>query len=333
MSPAPRAGTGRIRVLGEAIVDLVGAARRSNPQAGPDQRSAPTYTAHPGGSPANVAVDLARLEIPVTLHGRISTDSFGRLLRDHLTTHQVDLGGVVAADEPSTLAVATVDERGVASYDFWTTGTADWQWRPGDLPQQLPADTLALHTGSLASWLEPSATPVADLLEREHTRGRVTLSLDPNCRPALQSSPERALPWIERLVGLVDLVKVSEEDLAWLLPGTPVEEVADRWLSLGASLVVVTLGARGAYGRTNQVSVTVPPAPVTVVDTIGAGDAFTAGLLAGLYRADLLGAGAGRLGELSEPTLRTLLGEAALVAGLTCARSGALGPTRADLPA
>lgn len=306
-----------VRVVGEALMDLVGGADG-------------IYTAHPGGSPANVAVDLARMDIPVTFHGRISRDTFGRTLRHHLASNRVDLSGVVPAAEPTTLAVATLDPAGVASYDFWTTGTADWQWREGELPERLPESTVALHTGSLAAWLVPSARPVAALLEREHARGRVTLSLDPNCRPDLMGEPAQSRVWIEHLVTLVDLVKVSGEDLAWLSPGEPPEAVAARWLGLGPALVVVTLGSDGAYGVNRQDTVTVPARPVPIVDTIGAGDAFTAGLLAGLYRRDLLGDRAA-LASIPSTTLREVLAHASQVAGLTCARAGALGPLTVEI--
>ncbi|MFC0531391.1 carbohydrate kinase family protein [Phytohabitans kaempferiae] len=310
----------RIRVVGEALVDLVG------------DTSGRVFTAHPGGSPANVAVDLARLDIPVTLHGRIGPDAFGRLIRAHLAGNGVDLGGVVAAQEPSSLAVATISGDGEAAYDFWTTGTADWQWRDGDLPDHLPADTVALHTGSLASWLPPSATAVAALLARERIRGTATLSYDPNCRPDLMGDRAGALSLVERLVSLVDVVKVSQDDLAWLLPGQPLERIAQRWLALGPALVVVTLGGGGAYGLNRTGNVRVAALPVTIVDTIGAGDAFTAGLLAGLYRSGLLGPrGRDTIADLPAETLRDLLRNAATVAGLTCAQPGAAGPTTADI--
>ncbi len=310
----------RIRVVGEALIDLVG-----------DPGTA-TYAAHPGGSPANVAVDLARLDVPVTFHGRISTDAFGRILRQHLTDNNVDASGAVAAAEPSSLAVATVDHAGVADYDFWTTGTADWQWGPGELPEPLPDDTAALHTGSLAAWLAPSAKHVAALLAREQARGQSTLSLDPNCRPDLMGDRDEALSLLERLVGMVDIVKVSQDDLAWLLPGHKPDEAAARWLALGPALVVVTLGGDGAYGLNQNGEVTVPAMEVEVADTIGAGDAFTAGLLAGLYRAKLLGGGRrDTIATLSASRLRDLLSYAATVAGLTCTRPGATGPTRVEI--
>ena len=310
----------RVRVLGEALVDLVAAT------------GAHTYTAHPGGSPANVAVDLARLGVPVTFHGRIGRDAFGHMLRDHLTDNDVDVAGVVTASEPTTIAVATVDEAGVAHFDFWTAGTANWQWRPGELPDRLPEDTVALHTGSLAAWLAPSSEHVAALLAREHARARATLSLDPNCRPDLMGNLEEALAWIEHLVGLVDVVKVSQDDLRWVLPGRSPEQAAERWLALGPALVVVTLGGDGAYGLTRSgASAAVSAMTVEVADTIGAGDAFTAGLLAGLYRANLLGPGTRAIGDLAPSALRELLANAAVVAALTCSRPGAEGPTAAEI--
>lgn len=309
-----------ITVIGEALVDLV---------AVPGSR---TYTAYPGGSPANVAVGLARLGAPTSLLARIGPDVFGRMLREHLEGNGVDPRDLIAASEPSSLAVASLDPAGVATYDFWVDGTADWQWRDDELPDPLADDVEALHAGSLASWMEPSAGIIERLLVREHSRSHVTLSLDPNCRPSLMGGGEESRQRIEREVSLVDVVKVSEEDLRWLCPGQTYQQVAKRWLSIGPALVTVTLGAYGAYALTRACEVQVPGFPVNVVDTVGAGDAFTAGLLDGLRRARLFG-GAGRdaLYNLNTGTLRRLLAEAVLVASLTCARAGADPPTRGEV--
>jgi ABC-type sugar transport system ATPase subunit/sugar/nucleoside kinase (ribokinase family) len=156
-----------IAVCGEALIDLV-------------DEGDELFRAHPGGSPANVAVGLSRLGIPVALIARVSQNTFGRLLRAHLIDNGVDLRYVVTAAELSTLAVVSLDGAGVASYAFYTGGTADWQWESGQLPAALPAEVVALHSGSLALCIEPAASVVPELLRSERARGQVTICLDPN---------------------------------------------------------------------------------------------------------------------------------------------------------
>ncbi|MQA85374.1 MAG: carbohydrate kinase [Streptosporangiales bacterium] len=291
-----------VAVAGEAIVDLVG-----------DPGTA-TYRARPGGSPANVAVALGRLDLPVRLLARLSGDTFGRMLRAHLEASGVDLSLCVEAGEPTSLAVATLDDAGTAAYDFWVRGTADWLWAADELPDALPDDVVALHTGSL----EPGASALEGLLVRERERGRVALCLDPNLRPTLMGEAGAVRRRVERQVGLAHVVRVSEEDLRYSHPDQPYRAVAHRWLDGGPSLVVVTRGGCGAYGATRYVEAERPAMPVEVADTIGAGDAFTAGLLGGLHRRGLLGAGcAAGLAEVDAETLARLLDEANRFAALS----------------
>jgi len=166
-----------IAVCGEALIDLV-------------DRGDGLFAAYPGGSPTNVAVGLARLAVPTTLVARVSDDTFGRLLTGHLLDNQVDTRFVVPATEPTTLAVASLDPAGVASYRFYVNGTADWQWTSEQLPADLPADVDAIHVGSLALAVEPAATVLTAMLHAQHQRGQVTISLDPNLR-APEWAPER----------------------------------------------------------------------------------------------------------------------------------------------
>jgi fructokinase len=315
-----------IAVLGEAVVDLV-------------EQGAGVYRAHPGGSPLNVAIGLGRLDRPVALHARISGDAFGRMFRHHLAASGVDDRALVAAAEPSTLAVASVDPDGVATYDFWVNGTADWQWTAAELAAPLADGVVALHTGSMALEVEPGASLILDLLRRERERREVVISYDPNVRLARLGPVEPGRRRVEQVVGLADLVKVSADDLAWLYPGEDPREVALRWVggagraSAGPSLVVVTLGAAGSFAVTAGGRQQSRPAwPVTVIDTVGAGDAFMAGLLHGLAEAGALGSGArAAFADLGPAELAMLLDSAALVAGLTCARPGADPPTLAEL--
>lgn len=309
-----------IAVLGEAVVDLVGQGDR-------------LYQAHPGGSPLNVAVGLGRLERPTALLARLSRDAFGAMFRRHLAASGVSDALLVEADEPSTLAVATVDATGVATYDFWVQGTADWQWTAAELDRLDGADALALHTGSMALEIDPGAAAILDLLRR--CRGRLAVSYDPNVRMARRGPVADGRARVESVVALADLVKVSADDLDWLYPGEDPAGVAARWTAAGPGLVVATLGPAGALARTGAgVEARRPAVAVDVVDTVGAGDAFMSGLLDGLAGRHLLGPDSrARLAAIDEPALDALLDRASLVAALTCARAGADPPTRAELDA
>jgi fructokinase len=301
-------------VIGEALVDLVG------------QRGSRTMVAHPGGSPANVALGLARLGDPVTLMTHLGRDAFGDMISTHLQASGVRVDGGPAAGAKTSLAVATL-AAGIASYDFRI------EWDIGEL-DPLPVETRCLHTGSLATVLEPGRAAVEDLMAREHERARVTISYDPNVRPALLGTPEQARPQIERLVALSDVVKVSDEDLHWLHPGRADEDVAREWLSLGPALVVVTRGGNGVFAVTSGLEVRRPATQVDLVDTVGAGDSFTSGLLDGLRRADLIG-GQRReaLAAIDESSLVSVLDAASLIAAITCSRPGADPPTLAEVEA
>jgi fructokinase len=311
-----------ITVCGEALVDLV-------------STDGWHFTAHAGGSPANVAVGLARLGAPASLLARLSKDPFGRLVRAHLLDNGVDGRDLVEATEATTLAIATVDAAGSATYEFYVEGTADWQWTDDELPDLLPDDVDAIHTGSIVLELAPGAARVEALLGREHERGEVTVSYDPNVRLGRRRSRSDGLAAVERVVALADVVKVSSDDLDWLLPDVACEDVACRWLGLGPALVVVTLGAAGALalGRGAE-EVRISPRQIDVVDTVGAGDAFTSGLLAGLAERRLLGGAASeRLRGVDAGQLAAVVEYAALVATLTCTRPGANPPTRQEVEA
>jgi fructokinase len=301
-------------VVGEALVDLVG------------QRGGRTFSAHPGGSPANVALGLARLDIPVTLKTRLGRDAFGEMVLAHLEASGVGVDGGTGEGAKTTLAIATL-AAGIASYDF----RIDWDVE-GLVP--LPVETRCLHTGSLATVLAPGKANVVDLVEREHERGRVTVSYDPNVRPALLGDAARARPDFEHLVAMSDVVKVSDEDLRWLYPDRTDEDVAQGWLASGPALVIVTRGGAGVYAVSARLELRRAAVPIDLVDTVGAGDSFTSGLLDGLHRADLIG-GARRdaLATIDEATLGSVVDAAALIAAITCSKPGADPPTRAEVDA
>jgi fructokinase len=298
-----------ITVIGEALVDLV-----------PD-RATGEHRAIPGGSPFNVAVGLARLGNRTSLMARFADDHYGRLLRGAAAAEGIDLASAPHAAERSSVATASVGDGGVATYEFDMDGTADWQWTAAELRELSPA-TEVLHFGSIASWSPPGAARIADLAGELRTGCRVLISYDPNVRPAVMGMRERGARLVEQGVRRAHVVKASRDDVEWLYPEFAVEDVAARWSRLGAKLVVVTDGADGAtaHRRTGE-PVRRPGRRVTVVDTIGAGDAFTSGLLTGLVRRRLHRDG--RLEGISDGTLADIIDEAILVAAITCEREGA----------
>lgn len=310
--------TRRVAVAGENIIDLVPAG---------DGLLRPL----PGGSPANIAAAIARLGTPASMIARVSRDGFGSVIRDRLSADGVSLDLTVEADEPTTLALVSLDEQARASYSFWFTETADWGWRPGELPDPLPDDVVALHTGSLAVQLEPGGAALLELLRRERERGAVTVSLDPNVRPAIIPDLARGRRRIEDLVAPSHLVKVSDEDLAHLYPGEDPLAAARRWLGMGPYLVVLTLGAEGAVAVNAAGEVRVPAPRVRVADTVGAGDAFMGALLSALEVRELLGGAHERLGTLEAGPLGEIVEVATAAAALNCTRPGAVPPTADEL--
>lgn len=309
--------SGIVAVAGEALVDLVPA-----PVGG-------YLEIAPGGSPANVAVGLARLGVPVRMLARLADDPLGRRMRAHLADNGVALDHAVPAVEQTSMALVTVDDDGVPSYDFRVDGTADWQWTADELAPALDGPVVAVHSGSLALTTEPGATPLRALLER--AAATATVSYDPNCRPLLMGDPAGVLAGVHALLAVADVVKVSSEDLEWL--GLSPEAALEDWLARGPAVVAVTLGGDGVLaGTADGVRTRRPGIAVTVVDTVGAGDTFSAALLAGLYARDLLGASRRpELRALDTATLDALLDHAARAAAITCSRRGCDPPTAAEL--
>lgn len=305
-------------VLGECVADAFVTATHS---------SSLTLDTHAGGGPANTAVALARLGTPTRFLGRLSHDVFGRLFRGHLTGSGVDLSHTVAAPEPSTLAVASVDEHGTADYSFHAEATADWQWSEGELKAATAEPMTCLHTGSLALVRQPGARAIERLIDE--VRPRATISLDPNVRPLLVNPAvyREALP---RWCAATDVLRLSDDDLAHLRPGASPEEAADVFHGDGARLVVVTLGAEGVFASLDGQRARVRTPHTRVVDTVGAGDSFMAGFLHSLHTAGALGS---RLDGLTPEQVTTALTFGTRVAAAVVSVRGANPPWAAELAA
>ena len=322
-SIAPSTNKGVVAVAGEALVDLVPAPVGDYVEIAP------------GGSPANVAVALARLGVPVRMLARIADDMLGRRVRAHLEREGIDLTRSVVATEQTSLAMVSVGPDGGPTYDFRVAGTADWQWTSAELAGALEpgpdAPVVAVHSGSIALTTPPGAAVLRELLAR--AAATATVSYDPNCRPMLMDEPAEVLAGVHEVLAVADVVKVSCEDLEWLMPDAGPEEVIDDWIARGPALVAVTFGGDGVLARTpTGPFVRRPGARVTVVDTVGAGDTFCAALLAGLHGHGLLGADARpALRALDAAAVGELLDTAAVAAAITVSRRGADPPTMAEV--
>jgi fructokinase len=273
-----------------------------------------------GGSPLNVAIGLSRLGRKSAYLAKISRDMLGSRIIAHLEHEGVDTSLAIRADNPTTLAIVALDRGGVASYSFYTEGTADRSLMRSELPEELPAAIRVVHVASYSTALEPTASSLQTLVESQSQRRFI--SYDPNVRPSIV--PDRAV-WRERFERLrphAHLIKVSEEDIAFLVPGSDPLAVAMDWARHGPSLVVLTRGDAGAVGITARgVRNSVPGCKVTVADTVGAGDTFQAALLTWLGEKQRLEREAAA--HLSESELHCLLSFAARAAAVTCTRRGA----------
>jgi fructokinase len=298
-------------VVGEALVDVVRTAEGE-------------VTEHVGGSPANVAFGLAALEHPVELATWLGTDAHGTEIEEVCRSRGIVVTPGSRGAQVTAVAQALLDETGSATYTF------ELEWAPTALPD--PAAYGHVHTGSIAAVLEPGASAVRDVLEL--ARSQSTISYDPNLRPALMDR-KQARRAVDAALRLSDVVKASDEDLAWVAPGEPVEHVMQRWRALGAALVVVTLGPSGALVLTGQDAepVALPAWSTAVVDTVGAGDSFMAGLLSGLLDAELLGSpeARDRLRGASFKLVEPAVERALRTAACTVARAGAYAPSRSEL--
>ena len=302
-----------ILVGGEALYDLV------------LQDSDEDLRGHPGGGPFNTARTVGRLDQPVAYLGRLSTDRFGQRLEALLTDDGVSLESVVHTDEPTTLALAEVDHDGVARYRFYERGTAAPGLTVDAALAALPQHVDILHVGTLGLALEPVATALEAVVTHLSS---ALVAVDPNCRPWVVDDADAYRARIHRVLGSAHVLKVSEEDVAFLEPERTAVEAVRALLEHGPSVGLLTRGPNGALVVTRTAEVAVPAPRAKVVDTIGAGDAFGGGFLAWWSERGL---GRDELGNIDLVVEATEF--ACLVAARTCSRPGAQPPWRHELNA
>jgi len=303
---------GPVVVVGELLVDIVHVPGGITAE-------------HVGGSPANVALGLARLGHETHFATLVGTDDRGARCAEHVESGGVRLlPGSRSESHPTSTAVATLDLTGAASYVF------DLHW---DLPPvQLPAGTTHLHIGSIGTTMTPGDAEVTDAVHRARVSG--TVSYDPNVRPTIMGAADEVRPRVEELVARSDVVKCSEDDIAWLYPDRSASDVMTAWGALGAALTVVTLGGDGASWRTASGEEGSAAARTdAVVDTVGAGDSFMAGLVSGLLDAGLLGGADARerLRAASLTDVASSIDRALATSGVTVRHAGAYAPTRQEI--
>lgn len=303
----------KIAILGEALIDFKSTGELA-------------FQGFVGGSSLNVATASSRLGQATTFLTQISSDLFGARLKDHMVQNQIDTTYVLETDAHSTLAF--VEERGgQAHYSFMGHGAADTLYNPQPRPV-LSSSVLFMQFGSISLLTDPTSSSIAEIVAN-HRKG-MTVVFDPNCRPSLTSDLAgyklKLGAWLE----LAHLVKVSDQDLSWLEPDKTLSEVANEWLSKGPKAVIITKGEHGSVlFRTGKPNLEIETPKVRVIDTVGAGDTFTAGLMVGLLEhghtnSDLLE-------TYSDETWLAVMQFAAVSAAINCTRAGANPPTRADV--
>jgi fructokinase len=307
-----------ILCAGEALIDML-----------PRQTEAgeAAFAPYPGGAVFNTAIALARLEVPVSFFTGLSDDLFGERLSRSLTVNGVDQSLIARSARPTTLAFVTLSG-GNASYTFYDENTAGRMVSEADLPA-IPDAAAAGFFGGISLAVEPCAEAYATLAARMSAAGKLVM-LDPNVRPGFIADEARYRDRMQRLLSLSDVVKVSDEDLVWLMGDGDADVLAEAVRANGPALVLVTRGAEGVTVYSDADPLHHPAPKAEVVDTVGAGDTFNAGFLAGLADAGRLSADDVRAG-LSEDALRTALDLGVRAAAVTVARAGANPPRRAEL--
>jgi fructokinase len=275
-----------------------------------------------GGGPANTAKALARLGHDVHFIDGISSDAYGQSARSELLNDCVNLDLALASDKPTCTATVTLDAAGGASYEFLIDGTATFDFDASWLPDPYRYQPQVLHIGTLVTVIEPGASALYDWAMQVAELAPIVF--DPNIRPSVMPDRDLYEAAVEKWAALSAVIKVSDDDLAWLFPGQAIEDVANRWINDGAYLVIVTRGANGLVGFTSDGRVEVPGVKVDVVDTVGAGDTVGAIVVEAMLAHGLV--------ELRGDLLRGVLTRAAAAAAITCSRKGAQPPYKHELP-
>lgn len=301
-----------IAVAGEALIDLI--------------EDDVGFHPYPGGGPFNAAVALGRLGVPVAFLGRLSEDPYGRLLDERLAESGVDRRYVLHGPAPTPLAVVHASSDADHEFGFYLAGTAYADVIFDDLPS-LDKEVAALYVGTLALATDPPATAFEELIEQESMRRLVVI--DPNVRPAVCGDREAYVRRFETWAGQAHVFKLSDDDADWLYPGVAYETVIEKILAQGPQLVVLTLGPKGVLAWTHEARARIASFHVDVVDTVGAGDAFGAGLLCRLWETGRLDPST--VGLMDDEELAHVLTFAAAVAALQCSRAGASPPTLAEV--
>ncbi len=297
-----------IWVCGEVLVDLI-----------PD--SSDERIPHVGGGPANTAKALARLGHDVYFIDGISNDKYGQMSRQELLADEVKLDLALNSEKPTCLAIVSLNEKGGASYEFEIDGTATFDFSASWLPDPSRYKPSVLHIGTLVTVIQPGADVLYDWAMQVAEFAPIVF--DPNVRSVVMNDRDKYLAAVERWVAISSVVKVSDDDMAWLYPGQQYADVAKRWINDGAALVVVTRGADGIVGFTADGVVEVPGVKVEVADTVGAGDTVGAIVVEAMIEMGIL--------NLTGDTLKAVLHRAAVAAGITCSRKGAQPPYKHEL--
>ena len=306
-----------ILTIGEILIDLT--------QTGRDEKGIPQFAANPGGAPANLAVAAAKLGAQTAFIGKVGDDAFGRYLTEVLRENGVDASGV-AVDEtyPTTMAVVSVDARGERDFSFYRSANADVMLSAGDIPDAALRQAKLVHFGSVSLTADPSRAATLDAVRRAKGMGK-TITYDPNYRANLWPDADTAVARMKAPLGLVDILKVSDEELP-LLTGTADCAAGTAALAeQGVKLIFVTLGPDGVFYRLGEKTGHVPGVRCTVGDTNGAGDTFFGAALSKLCKEDLA--------ALTPKTLEPILAFANKAASLTTSRRGAIPamPTLAEV--
>jgi fructokinase len=297
-----------IWVCGEVLIDLI-----------PDDSG--ERIPHVGGGPANTAKALARLGHDVYFIDGVSSDMYGQMSRQELLDDEVKLDLALNSDKPTCLAIVSLNESGGASYAFEIDGTATFDFSASWLPDPSKYKPSVLHIGTLVTVIQPGADVLYDWAMQVAEFAPIVF--DPNVRSVVMNDRDKYLAAVERWVVISSVVKVSDDDMAWLYPGQQYADVAKRWINDGAALVVVTRGADGLVGFTADGAVEVPGMKVEVADTVGAGDTVGAIVVEAIIEKGIL--------NLTGDILKAVLNRAAVAAGITCSRKGAQPPYKHEL--